>query len=250
MRELTQAVVALVRDRRGPASPWSGEPAAGVPEGCTPRPGPVEFTSGDLPALHGAGVRYLRDESAVRVRITGTVVRLRRSRPRGAGVVPLRVLTGAEVNHVRLEPDEQAYEIAGHAHLAGPPVRVEGRLESRGGFRRPTRLSRVAPVRVDEAECDRLMKTLQGGADSVEEERAGEEGHPGTEGSAGAWRRPPPPAVRAPPAVRPRRRPHGPGREGARRGSGGLRRQTVSQRAPAARYDSYRTPIDESVRSP
>jgi RNA 3'-terminal phosphate cyclase len=96
----------------------------------------------------------------VPVRITGTVVRMRRSGPRGAGTVRLRVLAGAEVPYVRVALDEESYRTAGHAHLVGLPVRVAGRLESRGGFRRLTDASGVVPVQVDEAERDRLMKSL------------------------------------------------------------------------------------------
>ncbi|MFB7531984.1 hypothetical protein ACFC0C_27865 [Streptomyces sp. NPDC056178] len=174
-RELTEALITLVRGSEvaGVALEWA--PAAGIPEGCPVRPEPVEFTPGDLPALRLAGARYLREEPAVTVRITGAVVRLRRSGPRGAGVVRLRVLAGAEVPHVRLELDEEAYRIAGHAHLVGLPVRVEGRLESRGGFRRLTRASQVVPVQVDEAERDRLMKSLQENVDYFEEACTGEQ---------------------------------------------------------------------------
>lgn len=99
---------------------------------------------------------------------------MRRSGPRGAGIVRLRVLAGAEVPHVRLELDEEAYRIAGHAHLVGLPIRVEGRLESRDGFRRLTRASQVVPVQVDEAERDRLMKSLQENLDFFEEACTGE----------------------------------------------------------------------------
>lgn len=84
------------------------------------------------------------------------------------------MLAGAEVPHVRLELDEEAYRIAGHAHLVGLPVRVAGRLESRGGFRRLTRTSQVVPVQVDDAERDRLMKSLQENVDYFEEACAGE----------------------------------------------------------------------------
>ncbi|TGZ09917.1 hypothetical protein E5Z02_12795, partial [Streptomyces rhizosphaericola] len=150
-------------------------PAAGTPDGCPARPAPVEFSPGDLPALRSAGARYLREEPAVPVRITGAVVRLRRSGPGGPGIVRLRVLAGAEVAHVRVELDEEAYRIAGHAHLVGLPLRVEGHLERRGGFRRLTGASQVAPVQVDEAERDRLMKALQENVDFFEEACAGEE---------------------------------------------------------------------------
>ncbi|MFB7555186.1 hypothetical protein [Streptomyces brevispora] len=173
-RELTEAVVALVRGSEGAGIALEWAPAAGTPDGCPARPEPVEFSPGDLPALRRAGARYLRDEPAVAVRITGAVVRLRRSGPRGAGIVRLRVLAGAEVPHVRLELDEEAYRIAGHAHLVGLPVRVEGRLESRGGFRRLTRTSQVIPVQVDDAERDRLMKSLQENIDYFEEACTGE----------------------------------------------------------------------------
>ncbi|MFD7620054.1 hypothetical protein [Streptomyces sp. NPDC059802] len=173
-RELTEAVVALVRGSEGAGIALEWAPAAGSPEGCPARPEPVEFSPGDLPALRRAGARYLRDEPAVTVRITGAVVRMRRPAPRGAGIVRLRVLAGAEVSHVRLELDEEAYRIAGHAHLVGLPIRVEGRLESRGGFRRLTRTSHVVPVQVDEAERDRLMKSLQENVDQFEEACTGE----------------------------------------------------------------------------
>ncbi|GAA2437208.1 hypothetical protein GCM10010433_42560 [Streptomyces pulveraceus] len=173
-RELTEALVALVQGSEGARIALRWAPAAGTPEGCPDRPDPVEFSPGDLPALRRAGARYLRDEPAVTVRITGAVVRMRRAAPRGPGIVRLRVLAGAEVPHVRLELDEEAYRIAGHAHLVGLPIRVEGRLESRGGFRRLTRTSHVVPVRVDDAERDRLMKSLQENVDQFEEACTGE----------------------------------------------------------------------------
>ncbi|MEU9983657.1 hypothetical protein [Streptomyces sp. NPDC050856] len=160
-RELTEALIALVRGAEGAGIALEWAPAAGVPAGCAARPEPVEFSPGDLPALRAAGARYLRDEPSVPVLLTGTVVRMRRQGPRGPGTVRLRVLAGAEVPHVRVALDEVAYRTAGQAHLAGLPVRVAGRLESRGGFRRLTDACDVVPVRVDEAERDRLMKSLR-----------------------------------------------------------------------------------------
>ncbi|MCS0636240.1 hypothetical protein NX801_11330 [Streptomyces sp. LP05-1] len=160
-RELTEALVALVRGTEGAGVALAWAPAAGVPDGCAARPEPVEFSPGDLPALREAGARYLRDEPSVPVRLTGAVVRLRRSGPDGAGTVRLRVLAGADVPQVRVTLDPEAYRTAGHAHLAGLPLRVSGRLESRGGFRRLTDASGVAPVRVDPAERERLLKALR-----------------------------------------------------------------------------------------
>jgi hypothetical protein len=168
-RELTEAIVALVRGTEGARIAVEWAPAAGVPVGCAAGVEPVEFSPGDLPVLREAGARYLREEPSVPVRITGAVVRMRRSGPRGEGSVRLRVIAGAEVPHIRLTLDEEAYRIAGHAHLVGLPVRVHGRLESRGGFRRLTGASGVVPVQVDEAERDRLMKSLQENLDFFEE---------------------------------------------------------------------------------
>ncbi|WP_329276783.1 hypothetical protein [Streptomyces sp. NBC_00691] len=163
-RELTEALVALVRGTEGARIALEWAPSAGAPGGCAARPEPVEFSPGDLPALREASARYLTDEPSVPVRLTGAVVRMRRSGPRGEGTVRLRVLGGAEVPHVRVSLDEDAYRTAGHAHLVGLPIRVVGRLESRGGFRRLTDASGVVPVQVDETERDRLMKSLQGNA--------------------------------------------------------------------------------------
>lgn len=174
-RELTEALVVLVRGTEGGRIAVEWSPAAGVPADCAAGVEPVEFSPGDLPVLREAGARYLREEPSVPVRITGTVVRMRRSGPRGAGTVRLRVIAGVEVPHVRLTLDEEAYRIAGHAHLVGLPVRVHGRLESRGGFRKITDASGVVPVQVDEAERDRLMKSLQEDLDFFEEACGGED---------------------------------------------------------------------------
>ncbi|MGW4170194.1 hypothetical protein DMH25_26840 [Streptomyces sp. WAC 01325] len=174
-RELTEALVVLVRGTEGARIAVDWSPAAGVPADCAAGVEPVEFSPGDLPVLREAGARYLREEPSVPVRITGTVVRMRRSGPRGAGTVRLRVIAGVEVPHVRLTLDEEAYRIAGHAHLVGLPVRVHGRLESRGGFRKITDASGVVPVQVDEAERDRLMKSLQEDLDFFEEACGGED---------------------------------------------------------------------------
>ncbi|MFG2756419.1 hypothetical protein [Streptomyces wuyuanensis] len=174
-RELTEALVALVRGAEGARVAVAWSPSAGVPEGCAARPEPVEFSPGDLPALRAAGARYLRDEPSVPVRVTGTVVRMRRSGTRGRGTVRLRVLAGAEVPHVRAVLDEESYRTAGHAHLVGLPIRVVGRLESRGGFRRLSDATDVVPVQVDEAERDRLMKSLHENLDFFEEACGGED---------------------------------------------------------------------------
>ncbi|WP_062646729.1 hypothetical protein [Streptomyces maremycinicus] len=174
-RELTEALINLVRGTEGARIAVEWAPAAGVPETCAAGGEPVEFSPGDLSVLREAGARYLRAEPSVPVRITGTVVRMRRSGPRGEGGVRLRVLAGAEVPHVRLTLDEEDYRIAGQAHLVGLPVRVQGRLESRGGFRRLSGACGVVPVQVDEEERDRLMKSLQENLDYFEEACGGEQ---------------------------------------------------------------------------
>ncbi|MEU7568287.1 hypothetical protein AB0A99_20195 [Streptomyces fradiae] len=159
-RELTEALVALVHGTEGAAVALAWAPATGAPAGCAARPEPVEFTPGDLPALREAGARYRRARYSVPARVTGTVVRLGRTGPRGPGTVRLRVLTGAVTTHLRATLDEDGYRTAVHAHLAGVPLRVHGRLEVRGGRHHLTGTHDVAAVHVDDAERDRLTKTL------------------------------------------------------------------------------------------
>ncbi|MEU4355235.1 hypothetical protein [Streptomyces virginiae] len=159
-RELAEALIALVRGSEGARVGLAWAPAAGVPAGCAARPEPVEFSPGDLPVLREAAARYTRGEPAVPVRVAGAVVRMRRSAPGGGGTVRLRVLAGAEVPYVRAALDEEAYRVAGHAHLVGLPIRISGRLQRRGGFRRLTDARDVSPVPLDEVERDRLMKSL------------------------------------------------------------------------------------------
>ncbi|MFC7914045.1 hypothetical protein [Streptomyces sp. NPDC057386] len=167
-RELTEALITLVHGTEGARVAVAWAPAAPVPGHGTTDTEPVEFSPGDLPVLREAGARYLHGEPSQPVEITGTVVRMRRSQPRGDGTVRLRVLDGADVPHVRLTLGEDDYRIAGQAHLVGLPVRVCGRLESRGGFRRLTAVTEVAPAQVEEAERDRLIKELQENLDFFE----------------------------------------------------------------------------------
>ncbi|MFD0722072.1 hypothetical protein [Streptomyces globosus] len=159
-RELADALIALVRGSEGARIELAWAPAAGPPPGCAARPEPVEFSPGDLPALREAAARYTRAEPAVPVRLSGTVVRMRRSAPGGGGTVRLRVLSGAEIAYARAALDEDAYRVAGRAHLDGVPIRLTGRLQRRGGFRRLTDAEDVAPVPLDEVQRDRLMKSL------------------------------------------------------------------------------------------
>lgn len=172
--ELTESLIALVRGTQSARVAVTWSPAAGTPDGCAAATEPVEFSPGDLPALREASARYQRTEPAVPVKITGSVVRMRRSGPCGEGTVRLRVLAGADVAQVRLTLDEEAYRIAGHAHLVGLPIQVQGSLQSRGGFRRLTGACEVAPVEVDEGERDRLLKSLQENLDFFEEACGGE----------------------------------------------------------------------------
>ncbi|MER6389021.1 hypothetical protein ABT236_11110 [Streptomyces sp. NPDC001523] len=167
-RELADALIALVRGSEGARIALAWAPAAGVPAGCAARPEAVEFSPGDLPVLREAAARYTRDEPAIPVRLAGAVVRMRRSAAGGGGTVRLRVLSGAEVPYVRAALDEESYRVAGHAHLVGLPVRVSGRLQRRGGFRRLTDAVDVRPVPLDEVERDRLMKSLDEAFDPSE----------------------------------------------------------------------------------
>ncbi|CAM5581720.1 hypothetical protein STENM223S_04543 [Streptomyces tendae] len=79
-------------------------------------------------------------------------------------------------------------------------MRVLGRLEGRGGFRRLTGACEIAPVQVDEAERDRLLKALQEHVEvaALFEEACGDGGEPaGTDFAAGG-----PGSVRSPSCVR------------------------------------------------
>ncbi|CAM5615258.1 putative protein OS=Streptomyces albaduncus OX=68172 GN=FHS32_005872 PE=4 SV=1 [Streptomyces griseoloalbus] len=125
----------------------------------------MEFSPGDLPVLLEAGRRYRGAEPSVTVTVTGAVVRMYRSGPQGDGMVRLRVLAGADAGHLRVTLGEEDYRTAGHAHLMGLPVRMRGLLTGQSGFRRLTEVREVAPVQVDEAERDRLLKALQESTD-------------------------------------------------------------------------------------
>ncbi|MEU2720872.1 hypothetical protein [Streptomyces smyrnaeus] len=166
--ELTESLCQLVRGTESVQITLAWSRRAGTPPDCPQRPLPVVFTPGDLPALEQAGRHYERAEPSVPVRVTGTVVRLRRARPDGPGSVRLDVLAGAEVTQVRARLDEEGYRRAVHAHLAGLPLRITGLLESRGGFRRLSGAYDVAPVPVPEAARERLLKRLRNDLDDFE----------------------------------------------------------------------------------
>ncbi|MEV7781709.1 hypothetical protein [Kitasatospora sp. NPDC088351] len=159
-RELVQSVEELVRGATAAQLTVSWSAAAGTPGGFGDRRIALEFSPGDLPALEEAAELLERIEPAVAVTVVGIVVRLKRSDPAGPGTVRLRVLGGAEVTEVRIRLGDAAYRLAAEAHLAGTPVRVSGRLERRGGFRRLAHPRGLEPCGLEEAERERLLKTL------------------------------------------------------------------------------------------
>ena len=97
------------------------------------------------------------------VRITGAVVRMRRSGPRGGGhaygcgcsPAPRSRTSGSR--WTRRRTGSRATPTS-----SGCRSGCSGRLESRGGFRRLTGASGVGPVQVDEAERDRLHEVAAG----------------------------------------------------------------------------------------
>lgn len=92
----------------------------------------------------------------------------------GAGIVRPRVLAGSRGAARPAGAGRGGVPDRGPRPPVGLPVRVEGRPESGGGFRRLTRTSQVVPVQVDEEERDRLMKSLQENVDYFEEACTGE----------------------------------------------------------------------------
>ncbi|GAB2795326.1 hypothetical protein [Streptomyces daliensis] len=184
--ELMEALLQSVRGSEGVRVTVGWSRLSGPPPDCPRRPAPVVFTPGDQAALQQAAHRYVTIEPSQAVRLTGDVVRMRRSEPDGPGAVRLRVRDGAEVAQVRVWLEAEAYRIAVHAHLAGLPLLVSGQLESRGGFRRVSGAHGVAPVPVEAAERERLMKSLGEGLDGF--------------GRALGTSGPPPPAPPAAPA--------------------------------------------------
>ncbi|MER7704359.1 hypothetical protein ABTX81_15865 [Kitasatospora sp. NPDC097605] len=159
-RELVESVRELVRGATAGRFTVAWSAAAGTPGGFGDRRIAVEFSPGDLPALEEAAELLERIEPAVAVTIVGLVVRLKRADPAGPGSVRLRVLGGAEVDEIKVRLPGPAYRLAAEAHLAGTPVRISGRLERRGGFRRLTRPTGLEPCGLEDAERERLLKTL------------------------------------------------------------------------------------------
>ncbi|MGW4892833.1 hypothetical protein ACWEQL_11285 [Kitasatospora sp. NPDC004240] len=164
-RELVDSVQELVRGATAARLTVAWSASAGTPGGFGDRRVALEFSPGDLPALEEAADLLERIEPAVAVTVTGLVVRLKRADPTGSGTVRLRVLGGAEVAEVRARLADPAYRIAAEAHLAGTPVRVSGRLERRGGFRRLAHPHGLEPCGLEESERERLLKTLGEGSD-------------------------------------------------------------------------------------
>ncbi|GHH74931.1 hypothetical protein GCM10018781_42750 [Kitasatospora indigofera] len=165
-RELVEAVQLLVRGATAAQVSVAWSAAVGTPGGFGDRRIALEFSPGDLPALEEAAELLERIEPAVAVTVVGVVVRLKRGGPAGPGSVRLRVLSGAEVAEVKVRLDDRDYRLAAEAHLTGVPVRVGGRLERRGGFRRLARPHGLELVRLEDAERERLLKTLgEGGQD-------------------------------------------------------------------------------------
>ncbi|MFJ3787467.1 hypothetical protein [Kitasatospora sp. NPDC090091] len=166
-RELVESVAELVRGATAAQLSVAWSAAVGTPGGFGDRRIVLEFSPGDLPALAEAAALLERIEPAVAVTVVGVVVRLKRADPAGPGTVRLRVLGGAEVSEVKVRLADPAYRLAAEAHLAGTPVRVSGRLERRGGFRRLTHPRGLEPCGVEDGEHERLLKSLGEGPEPI-----------------------------------------------------------------------------------
>lgn len=166
-RELVQAVRELVRGATAARFSVAWSAAAGAPGGFADRRIALEFSPGDLPALDEAADLLESIEPAVAVTVVGLVVRLKRADPAGPGTVRLRVLGGADVGELRVRLADPAYRLAAEAHLAGTPVRVSGRLERRSGFRRLAHPHGLEPCGLEEAERERLLKSLGEGPEGM-----------------------------------------------------------------------------------
>ncbi|MEU8927158.1 hypothetical protein AB0D10_40630 [Kitasatospora sp. NPDC048545] len=162
-RELVRSVEELVRGATAARLTVAWSPAVGTPGGFGDRRIVLDFSPGDLPALTEAAELLERIEPAVVVTVVGVVTRLKRADPAGQGAVRLRVLAGAEVRELKLRLSDPDYRLAAEAHLAGLPVRVSGRLESRGGFRRLTRPEGFELRDWEDEDRERLLKGLAEG---------------------------------------------------------------------------------------
>ncbi|GAA4959521.1 hypothetical protein GCM10023238_27970 [Streptomyces heliomycini] len=98
--------------------------------------------------------------------ITGAVVRMHRPGQRGEGVVRLRVLAGAEVgtSGSRSARRTTASPARAPRRTSGAGARAAGEP---GRFPPLTDVGELAPVQVDEAERDRLLKAFQANADAA-----------------------------------------------------------------------------------
>ncbi|MEV7776206.1 hypothetical protein [Kitasatospora sp. NPDC086791] len=159
-RELVQSVAELVRDATAARLTVAWSPAAGTPGGFGDRRVVLDFSPGDLPALTEAADLLERIEPAVAVTVVGVVTRLKRADPAGPGAVRLRVLAGAQVRELKLRLPDPDYRLAAEAHLDGLPVRVSGRLERHGGFRRLTRPHGLELCGWEDEDRERLLKGL------------------------------------------------------------------------------------------
>ncbi|MFE6051729.1 hypothetical protein ACFQ6N_13310 [Kitasatospora sp. NPDC056446] len=163
-RELVQSVEDLVRDATAARLTVAWSPGAGPPGGFGDRRVVLDFSPGDLPALAEAADLLERIEPAVAVTVVGVVTRLKRADPAGPGSVRLRVLGGADVRELKIRLPDPDYRLAAEAHLAGLPVRVSGRLERQGGFRRLTRPHGLELSGWEEGDRERLLKGLGEGS--------------------------------------------------------------------------------------
>ncbi|WP_051838704.1 hypothetical protein [Streptomyces sp. NRRL WC-3742] len=166
-RELVQSVAELVRGTTGARLTVAWSAATGTPGGFGDRRIVLDFSPGDLPALAEASDLLESLEPAVPVTVTGLIVRLKRADPAGPGSVRLRVLSGADVRELKIRLPDPDYRLAAEAHLAGLPVRLSGRLEPHGGFRRLGRPHALELCGWEEGDREQLLKGLQEGTEET-----------------------------------------------------------------------------------
>ncbi len=96
-------------------------------------PDKVSFSVGSMPYIVEAAKRF-REENPEEVNLTGYITTLHREETQGDGEITLACLIDSRQCKVKIELNEQNYNIAIRAHKKGAKIFCQGTLERKGNF--------------------------------------------------------------------------------------------------------------------
>lgn len=131
-REMTDAVLGMVRDAESAEITVEWSPQVPILDGSAPQSKTLTFSGGIAPLLERASLKLSTTTPSTWVTVSGWVTVVARPKRRESGIVRLNVQSGSKASSIQVRLTEDQFEVAAGAIAHGQALTVSGRQEKEG----------------------------------------------------------------------------------------------------------------------